>query len=427
VKYFYILLLILFSCVEKPTFGFIEPEIFVSTAYLLSFGNTIEVNCETINPSSINKEEFGICWSEKPNPTKKDNYQYAGNNSIQEGPFSKQITNIKPNTTYYIKGYMKIKGKDVYSKDFIYNPEIAKGWNRLEDIPRVNNLLNLPFAYLQSNSIPAFKRKLAGFEESVDYIYNDQARFWFNTVSNSKLMVYDQFFADIEYGPGKFDTFSGGGYIISNSISGKTKYLKAAKTETYSKIDDYPGADGPAVAFGAGNKGFVIEVRPNPDLWAFNEEDFQWEKMKKPPFSNFTGIKATRANGDAIVVLENALDKNEKNQVYLYNFQADNWTQLENFPGIDRVGGILFSIKNNVYFGLGEQKNNENGLKDVWEYNLSTKKWIQISNYPGAGSTNLAYVKKGNSVYIGMGYSSLLTDIGTSRKFPSYDFWEFRP
>lgn len=422
-----IFLYLLLSCVEKPSFQFVIPEVFVSTAYLINNGSAIEVNCETINPSSINKEEFGICWSDKPNPTIKDNYQYSGNNSIQEGPFSEQITKFKPNTVYYIRGYMRIEGKDVYSKDFIYNPEIAKGWNRLEDIPRINGFLNLPIAYLSGNNTPTFKRKVAGFEESVDFYYYDLGRFWPSTLSAFEPMIYNQFYADIEYDTGKFDVITGGGYRIENTISGKAKYVKTARTSTFNKIEDYPGAEAPAVAFGAGNKAFVIEVKPNPNMWAFNEEDFLWEKMKEPPFNNFTGIKATRANGNGLVILENNLEKNSKLIVYFYDFKTDTWTQLEDFPGTDRLGGVLFNIKDKVYFGLGEQKGTENGLKDFWEFNTSTKKWIQIANYPGAGSSNIAYVKKSNSVFLGMGYSSLLTEIGTARKFMAYDFWEFKP
>jgi hypothetical protein len=426
-KKYLIYFTLILGCVEKPSFEFIEPEIIVSTAYLQTNSNTIEVNCETINPSSVNKEEFGICWSEKPNPTIKDNYQYAGNNSTNEGPFVEQISTVKPNTIYYIRGYMRIKGKDVYSKDFKYNPEIAKGWYRLEDIPRTSGFLNLPIAYLGGNVIPVFKRKVAGFEESVDFIFNDRGRFWSSEKGEYSALLYDQFIADIEYGPGKFDVIIGGGYKVENPISGKTRYVKTAFTQTFSPIENYPGANAPAVGFGAGNKAFVIEVKPDPSLWAFNEEDFRWEKMKNPPFSNFTNIKACRATGGGMVILENKLENNTKLEVYFYEFISDKWKQLDDFPGTDRIGGVLFSIKEKIYFGLGEQKISENGLKDFWEFDTATKKWKQIANYPGAGSTNIAFVKKDDSVFIGLGYASIITDIGTSRKFMTYDFWEFKP
>jgi Galactose oxidase, central domain len=426
--FFLILTINLFACEDKEALQFIEPEVFVSTAYLKPNETTIEVNCETINPSSVNKEEFGICWAEKPGPVITDNYQYSGNNSKEEGPFVEQILNVKPNTKYYIRGFMRVNGRDVYSKDFIYDPVIAKGWYRLQDIPRIKDIINLPIAFLQNNAIPTFKRKLIGFEESYDFVFNDAAKFWSGNVNDSKIMVYDQFTSDIEYAPGKFDFFLGGGYQIENSINGKRKFLKKASTSTYPTVENYPGADVPAVAFGAGNKGFVIEVKANPNMYAFNEENFLWEKMKSPPFANFTNIKATRANGNGIVILENALANNSsKLKVYFYEFKTDTWQQLDDFPGLDRIGGILFSIKNKVYFGLGEQKVTENGLKDMWEYDLDSKTWTQIANYPGSGSTSIAFVRKENSVFIGMGYSSILTDISTSRKFMAYDFWEFRP
>ncbi len=416
----------LISCEQKEIINLIVPEVFVSTAFLKSNGTTIEVNCESINPSSVLKQEFGICWSEKPNPTIKDNYQYSGNNSTEEGPFSEQILNAKPNTTYYIRGYIRSNGKDIYSKDFEYNPAIAKGWNRLEDVPRVNGLLNVPFAYLLDNAIPAFRRKAVSFEEYSDILYNTEGKYWFSRQIANK-MIYNQFVSDIEYAPGKFDYFMGGGYEIQNSLNGQKKFNKKASTITYPTIDNYPGTDATAVAFGAGNKGYVIEEKPNPNMYSYNEDDFLWKKMKDPPFDNFTGIKATRSNGNGLVILENALDPKDSLRVFRYNYKTDNWLPMTNFPGKDRLGGVLFSINNMVYFGMGEQKITEVGLKDMWQLDLKTEKWTQIANYPGVGSTNLAFVKKGNSIYIGMGYSSIATDIGTSRKFIAYDFWEFKP
>jgi hypothetical protein len=429
-KKYSILILFLFcnlGCEKKEILQLIEPEIFVSTAYISSSSISIEVNCELVNPSSVIIEEYGICWAEKPMPTIKDGYQYSNNNTTEEGPFSELIANSKSNTKYYIRGYIRVAGKDIYSKEYIYEPKLALGWNRLDDVPRVKGVLNLPNAFLQGNSIPTFLRKQAGLEESYEFVFNDLGNFWSNDIKATGKMIYNQFTADIEYDIGKFDFISGGGYQIENIISGKKKYLKNAKTNTFNVIDDYPGADVASIGFGAGNKAFVIEVKPNPKMYAFNEENFLWETMKNPPFENFTGIKATRANGNGIVILENEIEKDAKMKVYYYNFNTDSWNIWDDFPGPDRVGGVLFSIKNKVYFGLGEQKVNESGLKDIWELDLTTKKWRQLVNYPGGGSTNIAFVKKGNSVYLGMGYSSILTTIGTSKKFIAYDFWEFRP
>jgi hypothetical protein len=421
------IIILITSCIKEEKFDFIEPEIFVSTAYLKNRTTTIEVNCETINPSSVNKEEFGICWSEKPNPTIKDNYQYSGNNSIEDGPFTEQILNVKANTKYYIRGYMRIAGRDVYSKDFIYDPEIALGWNRLEDISRESNTSNLPNAYLFNNSIPAFQRKIRGFEEAKNYLYNADGRFWSNQ-NETVEMLYNQCITVIEYGPGLFDYLFVGGYKIENQNTGIKKFTKKAYTNTFSNIDEFPGANDVLLAgFGAGNKGFIIEQKHKPDMYAFNEESFTWEKMKSPPFIDFTNIKATNIAGNGFVILENSAKNGIKNQVFHYDFKTDSWQQLEDFPGPERVGAVLFSVKNKVYYGLGENKITENGFKDFWAWDLTTQKWQQVSNYPGAGSSNVAYVKKENSVYIGLGYSSLLTEIGTSRKFIAYDFWEFRP
>jgi hypothetical protein len=422
IAFFALLGLNMIGCEPVEKIELVKPTIFVSTAYLLNDKKTIEVNCETLNPSSYNKEEFGIVWGEKQNPTIDDNFQYSGNNSKEEGPFTEQIKNSKPSTTLYIRGYMKVDGIYVYSKDFIYDPTEIKGWTRLEDLPREGNQI-LPDA--DGGPLTIFYQKLPGFEEVVAYSYT---RFWskvpdFGFVSP---MIYDQYRFQIEYAPGVFDNVIGGGYTIS-TLDRKKNYRKFIGSRTFSPLAEYLPNPGPAVGFGAGNRGYVIEKKEKPIMWGLDEDKFEFTRFSDPPVSNFTDLKAAGEGKYGLLLAINDKSKNNKIKSYLYINDTNEWIQVDDFPGENRTGSVLFVLKNKAYFGLGQNVFSGEGFKDFWSFDFSTKKWSKAVNYPGAGSINVPFAKVGNSIFIGSGYSSLKTDIGTSTQFVAYDFWEFRP
>ena len=414
----------LFSC-EKPRIVELpQPSVFVSTAYLKQRTSTIEVNCETINPARINKEEFGIVWSEKPNPTINDNSQYSGNNSTNEGPFTEQIKNIKPGIKYYIRGYIKTGDTYIYSIDYIYEPFAPVGWTRVEDIPRDDNL-NVDFAVGVSGSGAVFYTKVQGFEILQPYRFIPNNNFWVKE-RNTQDIVYDKFIFDLQYGVDKMAYIYGGGYIKNPySPQGKT-YVSNVGTEI-GQLVDFPGEKGPLIGFGAGNRGFVIEGKSNPSMYAYDYESFDWAKMKELPFKSFYKLKATRTKKGGLILLESTPLEKKGIKVYSYNFSDDSWEQLPDFPADDRNEGTAFEVNGRTFYGLGISKVTGAGVKDIWEFDSINKTWKKYGEYPGAASIGLSKVKIDNSLCFGLGYGASSTQIGTYRQFQAYDMWIFQP
>lgn len=58
----------------------------------------------------------GICWSKLPNPTVAD---YTNSSGDMESVFSRQLTNLEPNTVYYVRAYVE------QSDTIIYGDEIS--------------------------------------------------------------------------------------------------------------------------------------------------------------------------------------------------------------------------------------------------------------------------------------------------------------
>jgi uncharacterized protein (TIGR02145 family) len=75
-------------------------------------GVTAEIEGEVNLPTSFSAESKGICWSENPNPTIKDDHT----SETGSGSYKSQLIGLKINTTYYARAFVKCSGKIYYSE-----------------------------------------------------------------------------------------------------------------------------------------------------------------------------------------------------------------------------------------------------------------------------------------------------------------------
>ncbi len=59
----------------------------------------------------------GICWSETHNPTINNIYSEETNNGTGTGSFTSQLTNLKENTTYYVRAYATNEKGTIYGEE----------------------------------------------------------------------------------------------------------------------------------------------------------------------------------------------------------------------------------------------------------------------------------------------------------------------
>jgi uncharacterized protein (TIGR02145 family) len=110
---FYSLLLVLFSNCNKVKPG----EITINNVDFITH-NTARISCTIINEDE--SSETGFSYTEFHNPTIDDNntkniYAETGQNINEK--FYGAITNLKPNTTYYVRAYAKNSGGINYSNE----------------------------------------------------------------------------------------------------------------------------------------------------------------------------------------------------------------------------------------------------------------------------------------------------------------------
>ena len=65
----------------------------------------------------------GICWSEVQNPTINNIYSEETNNGTGTGSFTSQLTNLKENTTYYVRAYATNEKGTIYGEEKSFKTE----------------------------------------------------------------------------------------------------------------------------------------------------------------------------------------------------------------------------------------------------------------------------------------------------------------
>ena len=101
-----------------------------------------------------------------------------------------------------------------------------------------------------------------------------------------------------------------------------------------------------------------------------------------------------------------------------YNIHfAQDWIQLEDYPGLGRNHPITFSIGTDGYVLAGE---NENGyyVKDFYKYDTTSDTWTQLPNFPGYPRGYAYGIEHNGKAYVGFG----TFDLG-----PLDDLWEYDP
>ncbi len=101
-----------------------------------------------------------------------------------------------------------------------------------------------------------------------------------------------------------------------------------------------------------------------------------------------------------------------------YDPTLNSWTQIANFGGGVRAGGIGFSIGNKGYAGMGLNNITYLPLKDFWEYDPTLNTWTSKTDYGGGNIIYPVGFSIGNKGYVGTGADSIAA---------RNDFWEYNP
>jgi len=102
---------------------------------------------------------------------------------------------------------------------------------------------------------------------------------------------------------------------------------------------------------------------------------------------------------------------------YKYDPVLNSWTQISNFPGSGRRGGVGFAIDGFGYVGTGT------GTADFYKYNPVNDSWSSVASLPASGRISAVGFEMGGYGYVGTGTTSFSAENDFWRYNPSTDSW----
>ena len=156
--------------------------------------------------------------------------------------------------------------------------------------------------------------------------------------------------------------------------------------------------------FAIGNFGYVFggidsALNSKNDLWLYDPLADQWsQRASMPGPERYSAVECVAGNN---VFIGTGFDGvSYFNDWWEYNSATNSWTQKSNFPGAVRSTANSLTINDNGYVGLGK------GLTwygDWYQYNFGNDTWTQKANFPGGARQNCVSFGSGNYGFVGLG------------------------
>lgn len=213
----------------------------------------------------------------------------------------------------------------------------------------------------------------------------------------------------------------------------KDVYRFDSESQTWEQLEDFPGlARGFSYGVehnGIGYVGFGLWFEGQSsaylnDLWSFDPETEEWTQLPSCPCDGRRHPALVAANNKIFVGLGDKPGENLKDW-WEYNIETQEWRQLPDLPGLERHHPYYFAVDNDVYVGLGHgtrvDVHGKRIYKSWFKWDTETDEWTQLNDFPGVGrvaGTQFSYDGKG---YVLSGQDD------EHSNFPEGEFYQYDP
>jgi len=159
------------------------------------------------------------------------------------------------------------------------------------------------------------------------------------------------------------------------------------------------------ITFSYGQFGFVVAGSNTDNVYKYDDDNGNWSQL-----SDFPGGERGYAYGIAVGDKAYIGFGSDPNGIYPtdwweYNMISDIWIQKANFPNIGRNHPAMVNVGDKIFVGCGS--NNTGNLGDWWEYDITNDVWQQKIDLPGNDRHHPFYFGIGNYAYVGFGHGSV--------------------
>ena len=125
------------------------------------------------------------------------------------------------------------------------------------------------------------------------------------------------------------------------------------------------------------------------------------------PNSGLACATACELNGKGYIFGGRTQNGNYTNDLWEYNPQTDDWTQISTFPGKERINAIMVSDGESIYVGLGFSKGrvyvDSCYLQDFWRFTPEDGQWEKLAPYPSTNTIRGVPYVLNQHIYIACG------------------------
>ena len=403
------------------------PVITLLTVYSPAAGQG-EARVEVNNPGPPADSEYGLVWSENPDPTLASGARQLSA-GLPPGIARLRFSGLTEGTTFYVRAYLRQGERYFYSNELVLEHRAPFVWRALSGVSWSDQAQVVRSVTLGKGVVVV--RPVDAAETQVWY-YRVAADSWQEL---PPLDLPASRFDPLVFKLNKFGqeaAFFGGGYQVNERVPGRYVYLKdfwqyhffgGGAGEEY---PDFPFTHPALAHFTLDNRTFVLENKSPRQVWMLLN-GMSWHRKNKSPGAAGAHYVTFAAGPRGYAVAENQAQDGSPVQLYAYDPEGDTWTVRAQFPGPDRVNGLAFSLKGKGYYGLGQSRDQLQGLRDIWEYDPATDAWQQVAHYPGGGQVQLLANTLDDKAYLGLGFRVSRSAAGVEAYSPATDFWEFTP
>lgn len=359
----------------------------------------------------------GVCWGTTADPT-ISNSKTADVSAT--GNFISIITDLNPNTTYYVRAYASNTAGVAYGNQLSFTTFIFQGasWKQKADFPGEARYSAASF------SIGSKAYVGLGYNQS-DFALKDIWE-WDQTTN---IWTRKADYPGDSRGLAVCFSIGTKGYIgTGNSFrtNGNTnefwEYDPASNVWSQKASLPVTPARTMAVGFSIGSKGYIglgqkdtIPAGGNlgyfKDFWEWDEATNIWTR-KADFMGSSRGGTIGFSIGDKGYIGIGSDGTSYSREFWEWDQKSNVWTKRADFGGPPTAWAVGFSIGNKGYICLGL------GHKDMWEWDQTSNVWKETATFAGDSRGDATGFSIGNKGYIGT---------GTNGSTPYRDFWELTP
>lgn len=373
--------------------------------------------------------QHGHCLSEtNATPTVADAKTELGALTTAPKAFTSPFTGLKPNTLYYVRGYVTNTAGTAYGTVVqIRTAEVAVAFappavemRATTNVTPTTVTLNAVITTLGNKPIPVYGFAYSDTDPDPKARSNNSISAG-GTPSGTLPIAYKVDLKDLKANTKYYVRAFITAQLDNATPQPKTQTIESAVTTFTTTADASLSGSWKAVTFT--NDLFFLTSRSfqyENTLYeasslssGFSTYDLSTKKYTRtgtPPLADkgkFHNVQLVGKKAYLLMPYASSSSKPDK-EVWEYDLDAKKWTRKADFPGIARVDGKAVTLGGKLYFGTGNEYTTKNNiattLSDWWEYDPATDKWTEKAKLPVAKYGLNGFVVNGKAV-LGMGNS----------------------